>query len=258
MEDAHVSVIGMPGAPECSFFGVFDGHGGSLVALQTADKLVNKIAQRPEFKQVKTGAIGVENMQKAMKEACFELDEELRGLPAVASGEDHSGSTAVFAMITPSHIIVGNVGDSRCVMCEDRKTIPMSFDHKPTNPPEEARILAAGGLVTVERVNGDLAVSRALGDFSFKTRRDLPDHAQQVSCEPEFQSHERSANDQYLVLCCDGIWDVMTNEDVNDFYLKKGKENVDLKTSCCNLLDLCLEKKSRDNMTALAVRLNKF
>lgn len=171
------------------------------------------------------------------------------------SGEDHSGTTAVFALVTPTHIIVGNIGDSRSVMCRSGKTIPMSYDHKPTNPPEQARIEAANGSVALSRVNGDLAVSRALGDFSYKQMAHLPPEAQQVSPEPEFQVQERSADDQFVILCCDGIWDVMSNEEVNDYYIDKAKKGTDLVTTCCDLLDTCLEKKSRDNMTSIGIRL---
>ncbi len=90
----------------------------------------------------------------------------------------------------------------------------LSVDHKPYTPSEQARIEAAGGTVSMKRVNGDLAVSRALGDFVYKHSRELPAERQQVSPEPEFIVKERSAEDQFLILACDGIWDVMSNEDV--------------------------------------------
>merc|ERR1712070_662730 len=150
---------------------------------------------------------------EAMRKASLKLDEEMRKLPAVRSGEDHSGTTAVYGLITPKHIIVGNIGDSRAVLASGKKAIAMSYAHKPTNPPEQARIEAAGGSVTLSRVNGDLAVSRALGDFSYKQCGHLGPCQQQVSPEPEFQVVERTSKDELLVLACDGIWDVMDNEE---------------------------------------------
>lgn len=256
MEDAHVAFTGLPSAPDCNFFGVFDGHGGSLIAIQCAERLIQKITSDPSWTQKeKNGPQGVQNVQEIMRKASISLDAELREHPAVKSGEDHSGTTAVFALVTATHIIVGNIGDSRCVMCRSGQTIQMSFDHKPTNPPEQSRIEAANGSVALSRVNGDLAVSRAFGDFSYKCQAHLPAEAQQVSCEPEFQVQERvQGGDQFLILCCDGIWDVMSNEEVCNYYLKKEKEGADVTTTCCDLLDLCLEKKSRDNMTAVGVR----
>jgi len=224
------------------------------IALQSAARLVDFIVKQPEWSGEKKGSGAVERLKECLRLASLALDEELRQHPKIKSGEDHSGTTAVYGLITPTHIIVGNIGDSRSVMCRDGTTIPMSYDHKPTNPPEKARIEAAGGTVALSRVNGDLAVSRALGDFSYKQMAHLPPEAQQVSPEPEFQVHERTAQDQYLIICCDGIWDVMSNDEVNHYYLQR--EGADLKQTCCDLLDTCLEKKSRDNMTALGVRLN--
>lgn len=258
MEDAHSCEVGLEHAPDCSFFAVFDGHGGSLVAIQCAEKLISYIVKDPTWKGMeKNGEQGANKITEIMRSSCIALDTEMRGLPQVKSGEDHSGTTAVFAMVTQTHIIVGNVGDSRCVMCRGGKTIPMSYDHKPTNPPEQARIESAGGSVALSRVNGDLAVSRALGDYSYKQSAHLPPEKQQVSPEPEFQIQQRDAADQFLILCCDGIWDVMSNEEVNNFYIKKAEGGSDLKTTCCDLLDVCLEKKSRDNMTAIGVKLRK-
>jgi len=258
MEDAHCSRVGLRDAPECSFFGVFDGHGGSMIANYSADKIIDKITSTPAWSKAVASLDsdgGVEHFKEAMRAGSLELDAEMRQLPAVKSNEDHSGTTAVFALVTPKHLIVGNIGDSRSVMSRAHKTIAMSYDHKPTNPPEQARIEAANGCVSLSRVNGDLAVSRALGDFSYKQTAHLPPEAQQVSPEPEFQVQTREMDDQFLILCCDGIWDVMTNEEVNKFYIDKERGGATLKQSCEDLLDFCLEKKSRDNMTALGVRL---
>lgn len=62
----------------------------------------------------------------------------------------------------------GNVGDSRAVASCSGVAEPLSFDHKPANEEEAKRIIAAGGWVEFNRVNGNLALSRALGDFIFK------------------------------------------------------------------------------------------
>lgn len=72
----------------------------------------------------------------------------------------------------------------------------------------------------MKRVNGDLAVSRALGDFVYKNSPALPPEKQQVSCEPDIFVYERKhAEDQFIVLACDGIWDVMSNEECAAFIM---------------------------------------
>lgn len=85
-----------------------------------------------------------------------------------AHSDDKSGSTAVCVLISPNHFFIANCGDSRAVLC--RKGVPAvcTLDHKPTVPAEKKRIQDAGGSVMIHRVNGSLAVSRALGDFEYK------------------------------------------------------------------------------------------
>jgi protein phosphatase 1B len=173
----------------------------------------------------------------------------------VASGEDRSGSTAIAALLTPTHIIVANCGDSRCILLRANEVVEMSDDHKPYNDGEQRRIEAAGGTVTMRRVNGDLAVSRALGDFCYK-HAPLPPESQQVSAEPEIRVVARSPGaDQFLLLACDGVWDVMTNGEVGSWLLHAATEGglgspVDLSSS---LIDECLARGSRDNMSAVVV-----
>lgn len=80
-----------------------------------------------------------------------------------------SGTTAVAVMLTPQYIICANAGDSRSIYSKQKNaTIPLSYDHKPDDEEEEQRIKEAGGCVRAGRVDGDLAVSRGLGDFRFK------------------------------------------------------------------------------------------
>lgn len=89
----------------------------------------------------------------------------------------------------------------------------MSDDHKPDNAEEKARIEAAGGFVEENRVNGSLALSRALGDFEYKGKDDMPFTEQAVTCDPEVRQVTRQTNDAFVVLACDGIWDCLTSEE---------------------------------------------
>ena len=73
------------------------------------------------------------------------------------------------------------------------------------------------------RVNGSLAVSRALGDFEYKDNAQMAPVEQLVSPEPEVTVLERNPDeDEYIVVACDGIWDEMTNEDLCAFVSSKG------------------------------------
>ena len=170
---------------------------------------------------------------------------------------DRSGSTSVAVLLTPSHIICANAGDSRCILVRSGVAFPMSFDHKPTTACEHGRIVNASGLVHMKRVDGDLAVSRGLGDFRFKGNTDLKVEHQKVSSSPDILVNPRDqGSDEMIILACDGIWDVLSNQEcaktVQEL-LDEGETRVDM--VCEEVLDICLEKDSRDNMTFCMVAL---
>jgi len=253
MEDAHTIVMDMPQLPGFSFFAVFDGHGGSLVAKHASGQLLTDITSAKEFHGCKTA----EDLPPAITSGFLTFDRKTRDLPPIQAGADHSGSTAVSAFVTPTHYVIANCGDSRCVLSRgDGRAVWASEDHKPTLESERKRIEAAGGSVSMRRVNGDLAVSRALGDYLYKQVATFPQERQQVSCEPEVTVLKREAKDDYLILACDGIWDVMTNEDCVQFVRKKVQRGeTDLGAICEAIADHCLGLNSRDNMTCCIVQL---
>ena len=69
---------------------------------------------------------------------------------------------------------------------------------------EKARITAAGGFVDFGRVNGNLALSRAIGDFEFKKSAELAPEQQIVTAYPDVTVHDISDDDEFLVVACDG------------------------------------------------------
>lgn len=109
------------------------------------------------------------------------------------------------------------------------------------------------------RVNGSLAVSRAFGDFNYKCCSHLPTTQQQVIAEPTVTRLSRNKEkDQFLLLACDGIWDVMRNQEVADFVLSRMKVEQDrggysLSAIAEDLMNQCLNLNSRDNMSVLIV-----
>lgn len=252
MEDAHIAAGQIPEIPDTAFFAVFDGHGGDLVANMSKDKLMPAIMRTDAFKS-SAGNCDPDVLAAALKDGLFELDRELRQFPSLKSGTDRSGSTATTAFVTPKHIIIGNCGDSRSVLVSGGKVSFASMDHKPTNEKEQRRILDAGGFLQIGRVCGNLAVSRALGDFSFKDTPHLPEDAQKVSAEADITKIPRSAEDEFMILACDGIWDVSSSEHACEFVTDQLKAGLSPKDICERLLDFCLHKQSKDNMTAILV-----
>lgn len=94
-----------------------------------------------------------------------------------------SGSTAVTCIIKGNRLWCANAGDSRMIACIDDQVEVLSHDHKPNDEKERKRIYEAGGFVQYNRVNGNLALSRALGDFTFKRRTDKRAEEQVVTCK---------------------------------------------------------------------------
>ena len=195
---------------------------------------------------------------KAMRKSFRSLDLYMK------TGGDHftvsnfyGGSTAIVALVTPTHIVIANTGDSRFVLFSGPNARVRFFtkDHKPENYVERERIEAAGGYVMYNRINGDLAVSRAFGDFQFKCAK-LPESRQQVISDPDVTVLQRFADDYFMILACDGIWDVMSIGDVSDFIRAKLVEGLSLSEICNSLIHHCLKRGSRDNMSVLLVRFN--
>lgn len=258
MEDAHTDITGLnPELQEWSFFGIFDGHAGSNASLYCAENLLGCVLSSDDFKSaLKNGPSSpdLEQLKSGIKKGFFELDKTMRERPAWINGDDKSGTTAVTIMITPKQFIFANCGDSRAILCSNEKVTFHTVDHKPSNPDEKNRIERAGGSVMIQRVNGSLAVSRALGDFEYKMDKVLDADKQLVSPEPEISVISRQDDvDEFIVVGCDGIWDVMTNEEVGDYVRSRMLLSDDLELICSELLDTCLAKGSRDNMSVILV-----
>merc|ERR1711988_874129 len=214
MEDDHVTALQLSQqAPNMSLFGVYDGHGGKLSAQYTAKNILPKLTSNAHFQE----PYSTEVMIQAITATVMALDDDLRELEEMASGRDQSGTTSCMVLVSPSHVVGVNSGDSRAVLCRKGDAIPLSYDHKPFDKDEKERIEKAGGSVKANRVNGDLAVSRALGDFMYKQNQSLPAEEQAVTALPDLVKQDRHADDEFFVVACDGIWDVMSNEEVVQF-----------------------------------------
>ena len=109
------------------------------------------------------------------------------------------------------------------------------------------------------RVNGELAMSRAIGDYQYKDNEDLQCDQQMVSCYPDIAVHVRSSSDQLLVLACDGVWDVMTNVESINFLqevIQTEDEDMSSEEMAEALIDLAFGSGSTDNISSIVVKLN--
>uniref|UniRef100_A0A671QIM0 Protein phosphatase 1G n=1 Tax=Sinocyclocheilus anshuiensis TaxID=1608454 RepID=A0A671QIM0_9TELE len=181
----------------------------------------------------------------------------------IQPGSD-SGTTAVVALIRGKQLIVANAGDSRCVVSEKGKAVDMSYDHKPEDELELTRIKNAGGKVTMDgRVNGGLNLSRAIGDHFYKRNKALPPEEQMISALPDVKVLTLNEDHEFMVIACDGIWNVMSSQEVLDFVNERLKteagKNRPLSAIIEELLDHCLAPDTSgdgtgcDNMTCMII-----
>ena len=246
MEDSHSAILDIPDLPKWSFFAVFDGHAGFKVAEYSSQHLLEIILKQEVFKKLISGSGDQSNeaIASAIKAAFFELDQIMRQTADADNGLDRSGSTSVCVLISPTNFYFINCGDSRALLCKNGEVAFATADHKPCNPLERERIQKAGGSVMLQRVNGSLAVSRALGDYEYKGIEDRSASEQLVSPEPDVTTIPRSSSDEFLILACDGIFDVSTDEELRSFVSYRLALSDDLVSVCNDVVDLSLHKVS--------------
>ncbi|TFK91114.1 PP2C-domain-containing protein [Polyporus arcularius HHB13444] len=253
MEDAHTAILSLDedSADPNTFFAVYDGHGGSAVARYAGQNVHKRLLQEEAYKKKDYAA--------ALKNAFIGTDADMRSNPEFS--RDASGCTAVAALVTnDGKIFVANAGDSRSVISVKGEAKPLSYDHKPQNETEKNRIVAAGGYIEYGRVNGNLALARALGDFEYKKNASLGPEAQIITSDPEVIEHQITQEDEFLIVACDGIWDCLSSQqavNVVRLLISQGKR---LPQICEEICELCLAPDTTtgagigcDNMTVMIV-----
>lgn len=248
MEDSHTHILALPEDPEAAFFGVYDGHGGSSVAKYAGIHLHKFILGQPEYP---------DNIGLAMQKGFLAIDEAMLNEDALK--DVMAGSTAVAVLIRDGKLYCANAGDSRAIAYANGRVEALSVDHKPNNETELKRISEAGGFVEFNRVNGNLALSRAIGDFVFKRNIEKSPQEQIVTAWPDIEVRQIDQSWDFVVLACDGIWDVLSNEDVCDFVQNEIAQGRYPEEICENIMTKCLAPDCQmsglggDNMTVILV-----
>ncbi|BFU22502.1 leucine rich repeat / protein phosphatase 2C domain containing protein [Entamoeba histolytica HM-1:IMSS-B] len=208
-----------------SFTAVYDGHSGQICPNYVAKRFhcVIEICLNEGLAPV-----------NALKEGFNRMQEEI-----VQKGIE-DGCTAVVVMILDMKMYVAWAGDSRAVLCRGGKAIQLSEDHKPNGTCERERIIRMGGHVFAGRVNGELAISRSFGDIQ---------NSPIVSAVPEIREYDIMANDEFVIVACDGVWDVVSNQKAVDII----KTSKSLSIGSVRLRDFAYSMGSQDNITCAVV-----
>jgi len=222
-----------------SYYGVYDGHGGSVVANLCSQHVHPAVIFNPSFPN---------DPDTFFKAGFAEADKKMT-VP-----DDKSGATAATLIIFGKMLYFANLGDSECILVSRAsKSAPyarvlLSQKHSVSDPAEKKRIQDLGGMIVFNRLFGTLAVSRAFGDVEFKKPG-----KEYVSIEPAITSRPLSRNDQFAIVACDGLWDKVTYDDAmrEAARLKEaGKSPEEVARHLCNLT---IERGSGDNVTIIVV-----
>lgn len=230
---------------------VFDGHGGKGVSTFLSenvpkyylDKRINYPVSKNQVYEIS------DTLQKILHHNHRDFSY-------------HSGSTALVAIAYDTidtlgkkteNLTIINTGDCRAVLCRSNMAYALTKDHKPNWPEEKARIEQMGGQISFASGDwriGDLSVSRAFGDI---------DNGPYVTHRPQVFRHSLNRSDKFVILGCDGIWDVLENHDAVNFVLAKCYDkNLNKRINsgedvARELAKHALEKGSTDNLSVVVM-----
>lgn len=286
MEDVHTYVANFAERLDWGYFAIFDGHAGKLTARWCGNNLHGLLEQEILDKEVDSSAsdatpTGLYDMKQLLCDVFEKADEIID-----KEGSGSSGSTAAVAILRwesdnsdcqeaapltdsgsnqtskfdfiPSKnnrrmLYTSNVGDLRVVLCRGGRLYRLSYDHKASDPNEVQRVRDEGGLIVKNRVNGVFAITRSLGDSYIKNL---------VTGKPFTTATEITNEDEFLILACDGVWDVISDQQacrfVQDFFNSQriDKQPFDPTLAAKKLCDLAIDKATTDNITVMIVKLD--
>ncbi|GFR78665.1 protein phosphatase 1E [Elysia marginata] len=243
MEDRHVAITDLntlydlKDGPSQSYFAVFDGHGGIEAADYAAAHLHNYLLQDPHFTSDPAAAL-----KQAYKttDAKFLEKAKRQGL--------RSGTTGVSALVRGEELHLAWLGDSQALLVRAGQPIQIMDPHKPEREDERRRIEELGGCVLffgAWRVNGNIAVARAIGDAA---------HKPFISSDADVTSLHMTGEEEYLVLACDGLWDVLSPAQViNTVYKHSHTSPGGLDDVAIGLVNAARDSGSSDNISVVVV-----
>eukprot|EP00040_Diaphanoeca_grandis_P004224 m.27643 g.27643 ORF g.27643 m.27643 type:complete len:424 (+) comp15781_c0_seq1:220-1491(+) len=253
---------------KASFYAVFDGHSGDQCSEHISKTLHTNLAT----KLITAGnPLTKESVTRAIKETCAATDKEFLRIAKIRKRTD--GCCCIAVLLLESTLFVINIGDSRAVLASDGVGKALSNDHKPEREDEKKRIENAGGSV----INfGDCwritppefyvwdkqkikqgprpiqpAVARSFGDITLKVPRQL------MVCTPEITVVDLTGKDTHVLLGCDGIWDVLSDQVAVTTAIKAGNSGKDAKGIAGSVVKLAYERGSTDNISVVAILLHK-
>ena len=245
MEDKSKSIENFNNDKNQMVFEIFDGHGGDEMSTYLQANLAKIYKQNL--------LLNKGNIILSLKNAFHDADDEMRG----QLNMEGLGSTGTLVHIVRRlgpvlEVYSANVGDSRVSLISPEHIIRLSYDHRTTDEKEKKRILESGMEIIDDRICGTLMLTRIFGNYEYKEENENGNNKGLI-CEPFISKIEidLSIENQFLILASDGIWDILTEEEVQNII----KKYQDTQKICSIIIKKCLENEAWDNMSVFAVKL---
>jgi serine/threonine protein phosphatase PrpC len=237
-----------PNLPQINIYGIYDGHGGKFVSKYLSKELPQYFLKKDLIYPLSS---------KYIKDTFKLVQDTLE--KKYESDADYCGSTCLIIVDYKSegkrYLDIMNLGDSRCVISKKNIGQTITKDHKPNWPDEKKRIQKMGGEIYYDGYDwriGDLSVSRSFGDLDSKPY---------ISCIPDVFRYKISHHDQFMIIGCDGLWDVVSAQDASNYVISQcydlESNRINKKTNIAKMLaELALQKGSTDNVSVIVVFFN--
>lgn len=246
-------------------------HSSTVVnIIEEASALIDAEVLRSDYvRQLQTIKTGIQDVQSFAGSAAVmaaimpcsggEVSSTNRSPRSTKNGND--------AWVGKIQVFVAHVGDCRAVLCNDGVAVQLTIDHKPATKTEKARIETAGGWVHNGRVNGSLGVSRAFGDIQFKVFTETPGFVngeenlmgsiwapnQQVISKPEVKHFVVDRPFEFIILACDGLWDVFDCQEAVNFVRKRLSVTRNVEKTAQELIQKAIKRGTQDNTSVVIV-----
>jgi len=243
-EDKHNIILNIDGSNKSilpvNFFSVYDGHGGKFVSTYLSKNL-------PSY------YINPNLVLPFDREYHIKLFENIQNRILDNPEGYSSGSTCLLCLMYKQeddiHLNIVNLGDSRLtIVYKNGKCKQVSIDHKPDHPIEKIRLTKMGGEIYTDTEGviriGDLSLSRSFGDG---------DNAPYISQKPDIYYKKITPDTKYIVLACDGLWDVIENEEL--FKLLEKFKQSESNNLAAELATEALKRGSCDNISIIIIEL---
>ncbi|KAK9058700.1 hypothetical protein SSX86_023542 [Deinandra increscens subsp. villosa] len=239
-----------------SFYAIFDGHGGPEAASYVKENAMRLFFEDSDLPQAApAGASGLDDVvdsdlflkqvEVSHYKAFLQADQALADESSVSC---YCGTTALTVLIMGRHVVTANAGDCRAVVCRNGSAMQITQDHTGLAClQEKERCQRLGGYFDTEGyLNGQLGVTRALGDWYMKKEKLL-------IAEPDVRRIALTDNDEFMIIACDGIWDVMSNQEAVTLVRCQLRQHNDPQRCAKVLVNQALRLHSTDNLTVIVV-----